>query len=84
MRCRHRLELERRFGQRDEEDPLPCLYSGKQELQTERRLAGSGVSFDRVKPGFGQATMQNVIETGDAGGKQSGRSSFPRGGADHH
>ena len=41
----------------------PCLDPGQQELESQRRLAGSGVAFHQVQVPLRQPTVENIVQT---------------------
>jgi len=62
-------ELAAGLREGDVEDGLAALGAFKQELEGEGRLAGAGRALDQVELIGGQATAQDVVQAGDAGGK---------------
>ena len=73
MGVRHGLQLFLRFGERDVQATLPEADALKQELQRERRLAGSGITFDEVQVIAWQTTAEDDIETFTRGADPFGR-----------
>ena len=71
------------FGQRYIQHRLAALRPVHQELHRERRLAGAGIAFDQVDAIARQAAAQQVVESGDTGGRKApGRGGWGSG-ADH-
>ena len=69
MRGGDGLELLVGFREGDKEAAFAPCPAFEQELQPERRLAGSGCAFHKIEPARHQTAAHYVVETGDAGRK---------------
>ena len=63
----HRAQFGFGFGERDVQDLFTALDAVQQELQSEGRLAASGIPFDEKQPIDRQPAAKHIIESGDAG-----------------
>ena len=73
MRGGDRAQFFLGLGKGDVEHRFAAGCSGAQELQCQRRLARTRNAFDDIKAVGRQASVQDVVETRDAGIEESGR-----------
>jgi hypothetical protein len=58
------------FGQRDVQHGLALLHAFEQELQGQRRLAGSRLAFDQVQPVADETAAQDLVQPSNTAGHE--------------
>ena len=67
VRLGYRVELRLRLRERHVEARLGAPNALQQELERERRLAHARVAVDQIETVAGQASVENLVEAGNAG-----------------